>query len=139
MRVYIDSSALVKRGIDEFASEEFEAALLAYEPDDCFASTIAWIEVSRALRSRLEQNDPALVVELIEVALSKVHEVPLSSQVVSFARRIGSPRLRSLDAIHLASAAVVNADVFVAYDQQLLVVAAEMGFTTFSPGVPTDR
>lgn len=139
MRVYLDSSALVKRGIDEDASEELEAALLSFDRENCFASSLAWVEVSRTLRSRLEHADPSLVVELIELSVSSLHQVPVSAQVISFARRIGSPRLRSLDAIHLASATVVNADMFVGYDRRLLGVAAEMGFKTLSPGTTTRR
>ncbi len=135
MRAYIDSSALVKRGIEEESSEDLEAALVSLTLDSWFASTLAWIEVSRALRSRLEHSEPSLVVDLIDLSLSSIQQVSMSAQVVSYARRIGSPRLRSLDAIHLASAVVVNADVFVGYDRRLLGVAAEMGFKTLSPGV----
>lgn len=135
MRVYVDSSALVKRGIEEDSSEELEAALLSFEQNSCFASSLAWIEVSRALRSRLEFVDPSSVVDLIDRSLSAIHEVTLSEQVVSYARRIGSTRLRSLDAVHLASATVINADLFVAYDRRLLTIASEMGFATVSPGV----
>ncbi len=134
MRVYLDSSALVKRGIDEDSSEDLEAALLTFDPQSCYASSLAWVEVSRTLRSRLEHADPALVVDLIELSLSAIHEVSFSPHVVSYARRIGSPWLRSLDAIHIASATVVDAELFVAYDRRLLGVASEMGFRTLSPG-----
>lgn len=43
--------------------------------------------------------------------------------------------MRSLDAIHLASAVADDADLFIGYDKRLLVVAEEMGFRTLSPGV----
>jgi hypothetical protein len=43
--------------------------------------------------------------------------------------------LRSLDAIHLATATLVNADLVCAYDQRLLLAASELGLRTISPGV----
>ena len=135
MRVYIDSSALVKRGVREACSDELEAALDSFGEGNCYSSVLGSIEVSRALRSRLDHSDPSVMADLIDVALSGVHEVALSRRVSDFARRIGSRELRSLDAIHLASATLVNADLVVAYDARLLRVASELGFATVSPGV----
>ena len=60
-------------------------------------------------------------------------ECPVTEQVVSIARRIGPTSLRSLDAIHLASAAVLDVDLVCAYDQRMLIAAAELGFRTVSP------
>ena len=54
--------------------------------------------------------------------------------VVSLARRIGPITLRSLDAIHLATATLIDADLVIAYDERLLLAAEELGFATASPG-----
>ena len=139
MRVYLDSSALVKRAVTEAGSEQLRDAIdeLRQVGDELCSSSVAWIEVSRVLRSRLENEAPARIVELVDTALSGVDEVPVGSVVASLARRIGSPSMRSLDAIHLATASVIDADVVVAYDRRLLLVAAEMGFATLSPGEPS--
>lgn len=137
MRVYLDSSALVKRSVTETQSEQLRETIdqLQRSGDELSSSSVAWIEVNRVLRSRLETEHPARIVELVESALSGVDEVPLGSVVASLARRIGSPKMRSLDAIHLATASVIDADVVVAYDRRMLSVASEMGFATLSPGV----
>lgn len=137
MRVYLDSSALVKRSVTETQSEQLRETIdqLQRSGDELSSSSVSWIEVNRVLRSRLETEHPARIVELVESALSGVDEVPLGSVVASLARRIGSPKMRSLDAIHLATASVIDADVVVAYDRRLLSVASEMGFATLSPGV----
>lgn len=137
MRVYLDSSALVKRSVTEAQSEQLRETIdqLQRSGDELGSSSVAWIEVNRVLRSRLETEHPARIVELVESALSGVDEVPLGSVVASLARRIGSPKMRSLDAIHLATASVIDADVVVAYDRRMLSVASEMGFATLSPGV----
>lgn len=137
MRVYLDSSALVKRSVTETQSEQLRETIdqLQRSGDELSSSSVSWIEVNRVLRSRLETEHPARIVELVESALSGVDEVPLGSVVASLARRIGSPKMRSLDAIHLATASVIDADVVVAYDRRMLSVASEMGFATLSPGV----
>ncbi len=69
----------------------------------------------------------------MDVALSGIAEYPMTEAVVSLARRIGSPRLRSVDAIHLAAATIIDADIVLAYDERLLSVASELGFVTASP------
>ena len=141
MRVYIDSSALLKRGVTEEHSTELRDAVeeLHESGDVLCSSSVAWIEINRVLRSRLDAEHPARIVELADSAFAGIDEVPLSSVVASLARRIGSPRMRSLDAIHLATASVIDADVVVAYDRRLLGIASEMGFATLSPGVVRRR
>lgn len=44
-------------------------------------------------------------------------------------------RLRSADAIHLATAIRLQADVLAAYDVELVAAAAEAGLRTQSPGM----
>lgn len=135
MRVYLDSSALIKRAIDEAESEALEQNLAEWHAGGAtlYSSALAWIEVGRGLRKRGDHEDPAVVADLAESALSGVGEYPMTEQVVSLARRIGPPTLRSLDAIHLATATLLDADLVVAYDARLLTAAQELGFRTASP------
>jgi uncharacterized protein len=135
VRAYLDSSAIVKRGVAELWSVELEATLTQADGLSLYTSSLAWIEVSRVLRLRGEANDPRSVVELIDSVLSGIHEVPISMHVISLAQRIGSTRLRSLDAIHLASASLLDVDLVIGYDERLLTIAAELGFRTSSPGM----
>lgn len=136
MRFYVDSSALVKRAVEEPQSAELEATLRKHLNDRniLFASSLATVEVSRIVRSRLDDEAPARVGELIEIALGGIAECVLSSQVVGVARRLGPSTLRSLDAIHLATASIMAADVVIAYEPRLLRAAEELGFRTLSPG-----
>ncbi len=135
MIVYLDSSALVKRALEERESLALTDDLeRRHRAGDSFvASSLAWVETSRAIRSRLESEHPADVAERMEVAISGVSEVSFDEVVVSLARRIGSTRLRSLDAIHLATAISLDADLVVGYDTRLLECAEELGFVTSSP------
>lgn len=135
MLVYVDSSALSKRALDEPESDALEAALTRFMAEDAvlMSSTLTWVEVSRSIRSRLDAEPPTDVVDLVDTALSGVVEFPISDQVVGLARRLGPSTLRTLDAIHLASATLLGVDVVLAYDRRMLVAASELGFRTMSP------
>lgn len=136
MRVYFDSSALVKRAVGERESLALLDAIDRYAADGVglSTSTLASIELHRAVRLRLDGASPFEVVRLIEFALSGLLEYPITEQVASVASRLGPFSLRSLDAIHLATATLVSADLVCAYDQRLLLAASELGFRTISPG-----
>ena len=66
--------------------------------------------------------------------MSGVDERPMSSDVVSLARRIEPLILRSLDAIHLASAVLIDADVVVTYDDRLADACRRNALAVESPG-----
>ncbi|CAN5294124.1 type II toxin-antitoxin system VapC family toxin [soil metagenome] len=137
MRVYVDSSALLKRSIDEAESEALEAALDGYVDDDAvmISSSLAWIEVSRALRTLLDDDalDDDEAHEAISVALSGVAERAITEDVVSLARRIAPPRLRTLDAIHVATAVLLDADVVLTYDGRLAAACRHHGLAVVAP------
>lgn len=136
MLLYCDSSALVKRAIRERESAELVQLLGRHiETGDILAtSSLGFVEVSRTVRGRLDHESPTQIRDLIVVALSGVNEAPVDESVVSLARRLGPASLRSLDAIHLATATLLDADLVVAYDERMLAAASELGFDTLSPG-----
>lgn len=135
MRVYVDSSALIKRAVTEAESDALEQTLEEYaDADDALvSSSLAWVEVSRALRARLDGTETAAVNDAIEDALSGIAERPIAADVVSLARRISPNVLRSLDAIHLATAVLLDADVVIAYDTRLGEAARDNGLTVSAP------
>lgn len=135
MRVYVDSSALLKRSVAEAESDAVEEVLERHVDDEdvLISSSLAWVEVSRALRSRLDDEGHEVINEAIEAALSGIAERPLAADVVSLARRIGPIVLRSLDAIHLATAVLIDADVMITYDDRLAVAARQNGITVSAP------
>jgi predicted nucleic acid-binding protein len=134
--VYADSSALVKRALHEAESVPLVDTLAGYVESGArlFSSSLSAIETTRIIRQRLDDMDTFTVVDLIGAALSGFIEYPITDQVASIASRLGPFSLRSLDAIHLATATLVNADLVCAYDQRLLLAASELGFRTISPG-----
>jgi predicted nucleic acid-binding protein len=138
MRVYADSSALIKRSVEEPESDALEARLAEHFDDEdvVVASSLAWIEVGRALRSRLIdiEQDEDEINDAIDVAFSGVAERTMGDDVVSLARRIAPPVLRSLDAVHLATAVLLDVDVVLTYDDRLARACRHNGLRTAVPG-----
>jgi uncharacterized protein len=130
-RLYADASALLKRVIVESESSALQHALRdRYEAGDLLvASSLAWVEVWRAIR-RAGVDD---VEPVARVAMSGIAELPLDDLVLMRSRRLGPPDLRSLDAVHLASALVAGAEVMITYDDRLRGAADTIGMAVLSP------
>jgi predicted nucleic acid-binding protein len=135
MRVYLDSSAVLKRVIDEPESDALIEAVDRYYRDraSLVSSSLAWIEVARALR-KLEDARFSDVGEPVDDALAGVLEMSINPQVVALARRTNPNILRSLDAIHLASALIVDADAVLTYDVRLEEACRHNGLRVTMPG-----
>lgn len=134
-RFYVDSSALIKRVVDEAESDALEEELSfgVERGHVLIASSVAWVEVTRALRSRLGFENPDGIRLLTDVALSGISEGVMDGAVVALARRLSPVTLTSADAIHLATAVLLDADVVIAYDRRLIEGARELGLRTRSP------
>jgi len=98
------------------------------------SSSLAWVEVERALRSIVSSNPHFDVGELARVAMSGVAERVIGADVVSLARRIEPPAvLRTLDAIHLATAVLLDADLVITYDDRLTAAARRNSLDAVAP------
>lgn len=66
----------------------------------------------------------------------RIHLVRLNDRVLSEAGRLEPAELRSLDAIHLASAAQLGSSVkqIVTYDERMASAAQAYGWSVASPG-----
>lgn len=136
--VYLDASALVK-GIRE-KEEQAAVALKAYlQGAELASSELVLSEVPRALR-RVAADHPRFQ---LEAALTRAAETLdlLSLRAVDDALLIGAgmfaePALRSLDAIHVATALhLYPIDAFVTYDERQAEVARLAGLKAVAPGV----
>ncbi|HZI98978.1 MAG TPA: type II toxin-antitoxin system VapC family toxin [Actinomycetales bacterium] len=129
--IYLDSSALLKLVVDEPESTALRAWLSDRPDAPRISSQIAKIEVVRACRRGHASALPAA-----RTLLSGLDLIPLTSGVVDAAMDVGQPALRSLDAIHLASALPVREDLtaFVAYDLRLADAAAAVALDVVRPG-----
>jgi predicted nucleic acid-binding protein len=94
-------------------------------------SRVATVEVTRAASLANPSDDARRAVERL---LRGCVLVSVSSPLLRRARLLASGSLRTLDAIHLASAIRVEADELVAYDLRLLKAARDQGMRVVSPG-----
>lgn len=133
MRVYVDSSALIKRSVAEAESDALEEALQEYLEQGAaiVTSVLASMEVGRAL---LRLTEGVAVQDALDDALAGVAERPMGDDVVGLARRIRPPVLRTLDAIHLATAFLLDVDVVITYDIRLAEACQQNELRTSAPG-----
>ena len=132
MNYYFDSSALVKMFSSENHSVEFQNFFLTQSKaqSKLFSSALSKVEIFRSLQ-RQEKD-----VSLVDEFLKSLSLLRLSDSVISLAQ-IVAPGLRSLDAIHLATALQLRPlDLtFVTYDKPLAKAAKEAGLLCISPGL----
>lgn len=125
---YLDSSAIVKLVVTEPESEALASYLATRTP--LVSSALARTEVPRAL-----QTNGAEAVERGEAVLETIDLLNISLRVLAVAGRVGRASLRSLAAIHLASAMEFGEalDGIVTYDQLMAQAAIEAGFRVAAP------
>jgi len=128
--VYLDSSAFVKL----FLPEPDSAALtryLASRPLRVSALLLRTETLRAAVRATLSPQRMLLVRTLLDGLVFIGADVTLSDE----AGIMRPPELRSLDAIHLASARTLGRklEALVTYDQRLGGAAAWYGITVVSP------
>lgn len=87
------------------------------------------------MRRSLRRAGNADVGSPARAALAGVAAFPLSDAVLTRALRVGTDELRSLDAIHLASAIAVGADALLTYDDRLAPAARFAGLEVLAPTV----
>ena len=128
---YLDSSALVKLVVAEPETSALEADLA--NRDGLFASRLAALECRRAVRRVPGKR----LIGSVEDMLTAVLLMDITPAVLETAARVDPPLLRSLDAIHIATAlATHDPDVeVVTYDNRLADAAAANGLRVVQPGV----
>ena len=130
MTTYVDSSALLKRYVDEPDSSTAERLLLS-DPV-LVTSWVTLIEVRRNLPRLLTGVTLREARQLFAADLDAFALVVVDEAICSAAAQIAEQlRVRSLDAIHLASAQrlVVPGLPFVTFDLRQAQAARSLGFT----------
>lgn len=130
--LYLHTSALVKIVVLEPESPALRGYLSDRRPARVFSSYLAHTELLRAARS----HGPAVMTKA-RIVLGEVHLVDVTRQVLEMAGTLDTgQQLRSLDAIHLATATLVldQLEALVSYDRRLLAAAAELGLPVAAPG-----
>jgi uncharacterized protein len=125
---YLDASAFVKLAVDEPESGALWAALEAWPR--WTASVLLEAEVVRAAR----RKNP-LGADAARAVLGTVELLEIDSDIRRAAGELTDPGLRSLDAIHLATALSLGerCGAFFAYDNRLAAAARAHGLSVSVP------
>lgn len=131
MVIYLDAAALVKLVREEPGSAQLRVWLKDRFDLPRVTSVMVEVEVPRAVR----RATPSLLLRVPRV-LAAVTRVDCDPEVRAAAARLEEPTLRSLDAVHLATAMEFGSQLtaFVTYDRRLLAAAEAVGLPVSSPG-----
>jgi uncharacterized protein len=131
VRLYLDSSALVKLVQREAGSDPLRRFLRRHGADQLVTSALARVEVVRAVLA----GGPAALAQARR-QLSRVDQVLLSTELLDRAAILApNAQLRTLDAIHLAAAQLVGGDLLavVTYDRRMADAARDLGLAVETP------
>jgi hypothetical protein len=128
--VYLDASALVKLVVTEAETRPLRAYLA--DTTRRLSSRIAEVEVRRAVRRVARPGDQ----EHLAAILSAIEFIELDARISAQAAAVEPTALRSLDAIHVASALAVREELkaVVTYDARLADAARAAGLEVAAPG-----
>lgn len=133
--IYCDSSAIVRLLVE---GESYREDLLAFlgprAGDPVATSVIGYVEVCRAL-SRLKVDADQQQRAMVTLADFKL--IALTDEIRRTAATLPGQALRTLDALHVASAAQLGAllDVLVTYDHRMIDAARAQGLPVTAPGM----
>ena len=125
---YLDASAFVKLVKDEPESAALNAALDAWSRKS--SSALLEVEGPRAAR-----RTNALAYDAARALLAGMELLELDADIRRAAADLSDPGLRTLDAIHLATALSLGerCGAFFAYDDRLIAAARAHGLTVTVP------
>jgi predicted nucleic acid-binding protein len=131
--IYLDSSALMKLVRREAETDALLEWLNLRSEQPLVSSELGRVEVLRAAR---RAGDAALAEA--RAIVGDLDLIPLDRAVQDVACDVGDPLLRTLDALHLASALLLGDALteFIAYDHRLGEGARAAGLVVTAPGRP---
>jgi hypothetical protein len=133
--IYLDTCAALKLTRVEEGSRELTSWLAAQQGGRFVSSVLLEVELERALR----RNEPA-ALPIVPSILRRIARIEIDPMIRAMAAAYPDPLLRTLDAIHLATAQTVAAQsseglsALVSYDKRLIIAARSEGLTVAHPG-----
>ena len=131
MRLYLDSSAIVKLVQREAESAALRRSLRRHSSDGRVTSALARVEVVRAVAAG---GPPAIVQARRQLARLDIINLD-AGLLEDAATLLPGTSVRSLDAIHLAAAHAIGPDLraVLTYDERMAAAAAAMGMSVLAP------
>jgi uncharacterized protein len=127
---YADTSAVIKLLAEETHSRAFAAFYDAHAEAEWVSSALLRIEVTRSVMRAM----PALLPDARDL-LHAFSCIAMDDDIVEGAMNEPDRGLRSLEAIHLATARILapELDALVTYDDRLASAANDAGLVTLAP------
>jgi predicted nucleic acid-binding protein len=128
--IYLDTSAFAKLIRGERETSALEAFLRERPGAPLVSSALLLVETRRAV---LRQAPDQLA--RTDLLLTRIDQVEITRAVLEAASRLPDPTLRSLDAIHLATALQLarDLDALVTYDSRLATAAGRQRLPLITP------
>lgn len=130
--IYLDTSAFVKLIWAEPESDALSRFLTERSATPLVSSVLLTVETRRAV----QREDPSALARA-DLLLTRIGRIGMTASLVESASRLPDRSLRSLDAIHLATALMLrdDLDVIVTYDRRLAAAAEAHNLPVDLPGV----
>jgi predicted nucleic acid-binding protein len=128
--IYLDTSAFLKMVLSEPQSAAFTTYLASIDAPEFISSALLAVEARRSVL----RHDSSLLPRT-DLALLRVEQIEVSAAVLETASRLPDPLLRTLDAVHVATALLIrdDIDVVITYDPRMQAAADAHGLSTASP------
>jgi uncharacterized protein len=128
--IYLDTSAFIKLVKHEAESTAMSEYLRKSTEQVLASSQLLAVEARRSILRGAPKQLPR-----VDLMLDRVVQIAISGAVIEAASQLPDPMLRSLDAIHLATALLIreDIDVLLSYDERLVAAATAHGIQTAGP------
>ena len=129
MKAFVDTSSLIKKYVQEKASDQFEEQLTKI--DEIIVAPIYWIELNSAIERRIKEKtlshqDASVIRREAKKDLHFFSKVIWNDVLEQKAvEMIEKHRVKTLDSLQLASGILSRADLFLTSDQDLYKTAAQ--------------
>jgi uncharacterized protein len=126
--IYVDTSALLRLVFPDPTTPALQELLDG--DDQLVSSSLMRVEARRATMRRAPRRLPR-----VDLLLDRIDIIGIDDAVIESAGRLPDLLLRSLDAIHLATALLIRADVdsLLTYDEHLAEAARTHGIPVVAP------
>ena len=131
MSIYFDTSALAKLILVEKESEALRDWVRARRGVPRITNVVGVVELQR-LAARVGQPALSSAIQL----LARIDQLDMTSIALARAAQLPPPEVRTLDALHLASASELSdLETIVTYDVRMISAAVGYGLPVASPGM----
>ena len=135
MSIYFDTSALAKLVVDEAETEALRSWIGLRRDSSRVTNVVGVVELQR-LAARIGQAEFGVAVQL----LARIDQLDLTPTAVAAAARIPPPAVRTLDALHIASASeLADLEAMLTYDVRMISAAQDYGLQVMSAGFGVDK